>query len=53
MHGLFIASGPAFRSGLVVPAFENIHIYELICTILGVQPASNDGTLEATKSFLR
>jgi predicted AlkP superfamily pyrophosphatase or phosphodiesterase len=53
MHGLFLASGPAFRSGLVVPAFENIHIYELICRVLGLEPASNDGSLETTKSFLR
>jgi predicted AlkP superfamily pyrophosphatase or phosphodiesterase len=53
MHGLFVASGPAFRSALVVPAFENIHIYELICRVLNLRPASNDGTPEATKSLLR
>jgi predicted AlkP superfamily pyrophosphatase or phosphodiesterase len=53
MHGLFVASGPAFRSGLVAPAFENIHIYELICHILGLSPASNDGDLAVTRSFLR
>jgi predicted AlkP superfamily pyrophosphatase or phosphodiesterase len=53
MHGLFVASGPAFRTGLVVPAFENVHIYELVCRILGLRPASNDGNLAITASFLR
>lgn len=53
MHGLFVAKGPAFRSGVVVPAFENIHVYELICRILGIRPAANDGNLAATASLLR
>jgi predicted AlkP superfamily pyrophosphatase or phosphodiesterase len=43
MHGLFIASGPAFRRGAVVPAFENIHIYDVMCRVLGLTPAPNDG----------
>lgn len=53
MHGLFIASGPQFRSGVVVPSFENVHIYELVCRVLGLRPASNDGDLAVTKGFLR
>ena len=53
MHGLFIAAGPQFRSGTVVPAFENVHVYELICKVLGLQPASNDGSLAETLAFLR
>jgi predicted AlkP superfamily pyrophosphatase or phosphodiesterase len=43
MLGLFIASGPAFRKGETVPAFENIHVYELMCRALGLTPALNDG----------
>lgn len=53
MHGLFIASGPAFKSSLTVPAFENIHIYELLCRVLRLRPAANDGDPTVTTSFLR
>jgi predicted AlkP superfamily pyrophosphatase or phosphodiesterase len=53
MHGLFIASGPRFRSGLVVSAFENVHVYELLCEVLGLRPASNDGDAKVTAGSLR
>ena len=53
MHGLFIASGPRFRSGLVVKPFENIHVYELMCAVLGVTPAKNDGDPAVTRDMLR
>ncbi len=43
MGALFIASGPALRKGLVVPPFENIHLYNLMCEILALDPAPNDG----------
>ena len=38
---------------MVVPAFENVHVYELLCRVLGLRPASNDGDLAATAAFLR
>ena len=53
MQGLFIASGPRFRSGLVVKPFENIHVYELMCAVLGLVPAKNDGDPAATRDMLR
>ncbi|MBA3270341.1 MAG: alkaline phosphatase family protein [Acidobacteria bacterium] len=53
MHGLFVATGPQFKSGVVVPAFDNIHIYELLCRVLGLIPASNDGDGAVTRAFLR
>ena len=53
MHGLFIASGPRFKSGVVAPSFLNIHVYELICKLLGLRPAPNDGDPAVTASFLR
>ena len=53
MHGLFVASGPRFRSGLVVKPFENIHIYELMCAVLGLKPAKNDGDPAVTRDMLR
>lgn len=53
MHGIFIASGPAFRRGHSVPSFQNIHLYELMCHILKLKPAKNDGSLEKVKGVLR
>jgi predicted AlkP superfamily pyrophosphatase or phosphodiesterase len=43
MRGLFVAAGPRLARGVVVPPFENIHVYGLICAILGIEPAPNDG----------
>jgi predicted AlkP superfamily pyrophosphatase or phosphodiesterase len=53
MHGLFVAAGPLLKSGVVVPAFDNVHVYELLCRILAVRPATNDGDPAVTASFLR
>ena len=53
MQGLFIASGPRIKSGRTVAAFENIHVYELMCAILGLTPASNDGDPAVTRDMLR
>ena len=43
MHTLFVAAGPAFRSNVVVPPFENVHVYALMCRVLGITPAPHDG----------
>lgn len=53
MYGLFVAAGPQFKQGLVVPAFANVHVYELMCRVLGLVPASNDGDLAVVAAFLR
>ena len=53
MHGLFIATGPRFRTGRVVKAFENIHVYELMCALLGIEPAPNDGDPGVTRDLSR
>jgi predicted AlkP superfamily pyrophosphatase or phosphodiesterase len=52
MLGLFIASGPAFRRGEVVPALENIHLYEMMCRALGLTPAPNDGDPAVARRLL-
>lgn len=43
MGALFLAAGPAFKHGVVIDDFENIHVYDLLCHLLGVKPAPNDG----------
>jgi len=53
MQGVFVASGPAFRSKAVVPAFENVHVYNLLCLVLGIEPAPNDGDRAVALSVLR
>lgn len=53
MHGIFIAHGPAFKTGVVVDAVENIHLYNLLCAALALTPAPNDGDDRLVKSVLR
>jgi predicted AlkP superfamily pyrophosphatase or phosphodiesterase len=53
MQGLFIASGPRIRRGMVVPPFENIHIYDFMCALMGITPAKNDGDPAVTRDMLR
>ena len=52
MGALFIASGPAFKSGVVVPPFQNIHVYDLMTHVLGLRPAPNDGSPDSTRAIL-
>jgi predicted AlkP superfamily pyrophosphatase or phosphodiesterase len=53
MHGLFVASGPRIKSGLIVKPFENIHVYDFICAVMGLTPAKNDGDPAVTRDMLR
>lgn len=53
MRGMFVAAGPAFRRGATVPAFQNIHIYNVFARVLGLTPAPNDGDPHAIPSVLR
>jgi predicted AlkP superfamily pyrophosphatase or phosphodiesterase len=53
MQGLFIAAGPRLQRGLVFKPFENIHLYHLMCAMLGVEPSHNDGDLAVVRDMLR
>lgn len=53
MRALFIAHGAAFKRGALVEPFENVHIYELMCRILGLTPAKNDGNFDSVKNLLK
>jgi len=53
MQAIFVADGPAFKSGYSRKKFENIHIYPLLAHILGLVPnAEIDGDLDAVKDLL-
>jgi predicted AlkP superfamily pyrophosphatase or phosphodiesterase len=54
MGATFYAWGPAIRTGMTIPAFENVNVYPLIAQILGLtidQPV--DGTIKTLKPVLK
>lgn len=54
MHGIFYAWGPNVKVGARVEPIENIHVYPLVCAILGIDPPSNiDGKLDQLKEVLK
>ncbi len=53
MGATFIASGPAFRRGARIAPFENIQVYNLLCAVLGLRPAPNDGDDRLARVILR
>ncbi len=53
MRAIFVAAGPAFRSGTVVEPFQNVHVYALVARILGINPAANDGNIDSVRTLLR
>jgi predicted AlkP superfamily pyrophosphatase or phosphodiesterase len=53
MQGLFVASGPAFQRGVVVPPFETVDVYGVLARVLGVVPAPNDGDPGLAARLLR
>jgi predicted AlkP superfamily pyrophosphatase or phosphodiesterase len=52
MQAIFLARGPAFRKGVVVAPFQNIHLYALLAHLLGVKPVPNDGSPDSVRSVL-
>jgi predicted AlkP superfamily pyrophosphatase or phosphodiesterase len=52
MGALFIAKGPAFAKGVVLPPFPNVDVYPLMAQVLGVKPEPNDGDLTGVRAAL-
>jgi predicted AlkP superfamily pyrophosphatase or phosphodiesterase len=53
MRAIFYAIGPDIRPNTTVPAFENVNIYPLIATILGLDTTPTDGDLKVLAPILR
>jgi predicted AlkP superfamily pyrophosphatase or phosphodiesterase len=53
MFSIFYAAGPAFKKNYRFESLNNIDVYNLICKILDVKPAKNDGNPEHLKKLLR
>lgn len=52
MYPIFIAHGPAFKKNYECPPFNNVDIYPLMCYILKVIPAINNGSLANVKQMI-
>ena len=53
-HGIFYAMGPSFNRNQKVDSFENIHVYPIICKILGIPEYDNiDGDINKIKTIFR
>ncbi len=46
MHAILLMRGPSFKKGIQMPEVENIHIYELLVHLLGIESAGTDGSLQ-------
>lgn len=54
MHASFYAWGPAFKKGLVIDSFENVHVYPLMARILGLNYQHKiDGKPEVLEQILK
>ncbi|PAP76678.1 ectonucleotide pyrophosphatase/phosphodiesterase [Rubrivirga marina] len=53
MHGLFLARGPSFRSGLVTGPIRTVDVYDIVAEALGLDAAPNEGDPEAAARVLR
>ncbi|XP_066533036.1 ectonucleotide pyrophosphatase/phosphodiesterase family member 5 [Hoplias malabaricus] len=52
MHPVFVARGPSFRVGYTKAAMRSVDIYPLMCSILGVHPLPNNGSLASVRDLL-
>lgn len=53
MRAVFVARGPAFKPGVVLPPFDNVDVYPLLTTVIGVEGDKGDGQLDPVKAALR
>jgi hypothetical protein len=54
MWGIFYAKGSKIRAGFQIEPFKNIHIYPLICQLLGIPvPPGIDGKVEVLAPVLK
>lgn len=52
MGALLIGHGPSFRSAAALEPVENYHLYNVMCSILGLEPAPNSGDPDRVADFL-
>ena len=52
MKPIFFARGPDFRKGVKSTSILSVDIYPLVCRLLNIEAAPNNGSLERTAQFL-
>ncbi|XP_051500972.1 ectonucleotide pyrophosphatase/phosphodiesterase family member 1-like isoform X2 [Myxocyprinus asiaticus] len=53
MQTIFIGYGPGLHYKTTVAPFENIEVYNLLCDLLGIPPAPNNGTHGSLNHLLK
>jgi hypothetical protein len=55
MRASFMAWGPAFKKGLTIEGFENVHVYPMLAYLLGLKYSEQtiDGKFEILKPILK
>uniref|UniRef100_A0A4W6BM90 Ectonucleotide pyrophosphatase/phosphodiesterase 2 n=1 Tax=Lates calcarifer TaxID=8187 RepID=A0A4W6BM90_LATCA len=53
MRTIFMGHGPSFKFQKRVPEFENIELYNVMCDLLGLKPAPNNGTHGSLNDMLK
>ncbi|CAB1335314.1 unnamed protein product [Coregonus sp. 'balchen'] len=52
MHPFLAAAGPGFLPGYRLPLLQSVDVYPIMCQLLGVPPAPNNGSLSQARCFL-
>ncbi|XP_028298648.1 ectonucleotide pyrophosphatase/phosphodiesterase family member 2-like isoform X1 [Gouania willdenowi] len=53
MRTIFMGHGPSFKFQKMVPEFDNIELYNVMCDLLGLTPAPNNGTHGSLNDMLK
>ncbi len=53
MGAIFYAKDSNIKSGVKIPAFDNIHVYPFVAAILGITPPKVDGDLKVLEGILK
>lgn len=53
MQAMFLSYGPKFRTRTEVEPFSNIELYNLMCDVLEIDPAENNGTHGSMNHLLK
>lgn len=54
MHAVFYAWGPQIKKGKTIRSFENVHVYPLVCRLLGLTYSQQiDGNPEVLKKMVQ
>ncbi|RUS90762.1 hypothetical protein EGW08_001473 [Elysia chlorotica] len=53
MRPFFMATGPSFKSGFQVDTFNSVDLYPLMCHLLDLHPAPNNGSMNVVSLLLK